>query len=120
MKGEKLENIDAYISTFSEEIQLILTSIRKRINSIAPKAEESMSYGMPAFKLNGKPLIYFGGYKNHIGFYALPSGNVAFKKELANYKTGKGSIQFPLEKPMPWKLIEKIVKFRMEEIQSKN
>ncbi len=74
---------------------------------------------MPAFKLNGKPLVYFGGYKNHIGFYALPSGNEAFQKELSNYKTGKGSIQFPLEKEMPWKLIEKIVKFRMEEINQK-
>jgi uncharacterized protein YdhG (YjbR/CyaY superfamily) len=101
-------------------VQIILKKIRETVLKTTPNAIESISYGMPAFKLNGKPLVYFAAYKNHIGFYALPSGNEAFQKELANYKTGKGSIQFPLDKEMPWKLIEEIVKFRAKEIQQKS
>ena len=119
MNSQKTDSINSYIETFPGNVQEILQELREIIKKTTPNSEESISYGMPAFKLNGKPLVYFGGYKNHIGFYALPSGNEAFQKELSNYKTGKGSIQFPLEKEMPWKLIEKIVKFRMEEINQK-
>ncbi len=119
MNSNKPENIDLYIETFPENVQEILQKLRKVIKKISPNSEETISYGMPAFKYNGKPLVYFGGYKNHIGFYALPSGNEAFQKELLNYKTGKGSIQFSLEKDIPWELIEDIVKFRVKEIQQK-
>ena len=119
MNSNKPKNIDLYIETFPKNVREILQMVRDTIKKSAPNSVESISYGMPAFKLNGKPLVYFGGYKNHIGFYALPSGNEAFQKELLNYKTGKGSIQFSLEKDIPWELIEDIVKFRVEEIQQK-
>lgn len=119
MKISKPENINEYINLFPKDSATILQLIRNRIKKVSPNAVETISYGMPAFKVNGKPVVYFAGYKNHIGFYALPSGNEAFKKELLNFKTGKGSIQFPLEKEMPWKLIDEIVKFRLKEIQQK-
>jgi len=80
----------------------------------APDAVESISYAMPAYKLNGKPLVYFAGYKNHIGFYATPTGHEAFKEELSKYKQGKGSVQFPVDEPMPLDLIRRIVAFRVE------
>jgi uncharacterized protein YdhG (YjbR/CyaY superfamily) len=79
----------------------------------APGAVESISYGMPAYKLNGKPLVYFAAFKNHIGFYATPTGHEAFAKELSIYKQGKGSVQFPVNKPMPLKLVAEMVKFKV-------
>ncbi|WP_245577806.1 iron chaperone [Gelidibacter mesophilus] len=82
-----------------------------------PQSEEAISYNLPAFKLKNKVLVYFAAFKTHIGFYALPSGNAAFQNELSSYKTGKGSIQFPINQKMPFKLIVKIVKFRIEEIE---
>ncbi len=118
MKNQPV-TLDQYIETFPEPVREVLQALRKTIQKMAPKAVETMSYGMPAYKINGKPLVYFAAYKNHIGFYALPSGNAAFQKKLANYKTGKGSIQFPLEVEMPWNLIESIVSFRMKEIANK-
>lgn len=78
-------------------------------------ATEEIVYGMPGYKTNGKPLVYFAGYKNHIGFYATPSGHEAFQKELSKYKQGKGSVQFPLNQPIPFDLIEQIVRFRVDE-----
>lgn len=78
-------------------------------------ATEEIVYGMPGYKTNGKPLVYFAGYKNHIGFYATPSGHEAFQKELSKYKQGKGSVQFPLNQTIPFDLIEQIVRFRVEE-----
>jgi uncharacterized protein YdhG (YjbR/CyaY superfamily) len=120
MEAKNYKNTEEYILQFPKDVQIILKKIREIVLKTTPNAIESISYGMPAFKLNGKPLVYFAAYKNHIGFYALPSGNEAFQKELANYKTGKGSIQFPLDKEMPWKLIEEIVKFRAKEIQQKS
>ena len=81
----------------------------------APNAIESISYGMPAYKLNGKPLVYFAGYKHHIGFYATPSGHSEFAKELANYKEGKGSVQFPIKEKFPYDLIKRMVAFRVKE-----
>ncbi|MDC8001450.1 DUF1801 domain-containing protein [Aequorivita todarodis] len=117
MQNSNPKNTDEYISPFPKKVGDILKRLRKTIKRAAPTGVETMSYGMPAFKLKGKPLVYFAGYKNHIGFYALPSGNEAFQKELLNYKTGKGSIQFPISEEIPWKLIRDIVKFRTKEIE---
>jgi uncharacterized protein YdhG (YjbR/CyaY superfamily) len=112
-------NVDAYIQEFEGETRERLTTTRKLILDTAPQAEESISYGMPAYKVNGKPLVYFGGYKSHIGFYATPTGHKAFEKELSKYKQGKGSVQFPLDEPLPEKLIREIVLFRLAENQAK-
>lgn len=120
MNPEKPVDIDAYNALFPEDIQMILNRVRSAIKDSAPFAVETISYGMPSFKLNGKSLVYFAAFKNHLGFYALPTGNTAFKKELLKYKTGKGSIQFPLNQPIPYSLISKIVKFRVKEVTSKN
>jgi uncharacterized protein YdhG (YjbR/CyaY superfamily) len=109
--------IDQYIDTFPPEVQTHLRKIRGLIFEIAPDAEEAMAYGMPGYKTQGKPLVYFAGYKNHIGLYALPTGHAAFAAELAGYKQGKGSVQFPLNKPMPFDLIERIIRFRYTENQ---
>ena len=109
------KNVEEYIASFPLGTQTILEQVRAIIKGAAPAAEESVSYAMPAYKLNGKPLVYFAGYKNHIGFYATPSGHEAFKEDLSVYKQGKGSVQFPLNKPMPLDLIERITKFRVEE-----
>jgi uncharacterized protein YdhG (YjbR/CyaY superfamily) len=110
----KPTNIEAYIASFPTDVQEQLEQVRAAVKKAAPAAEETISYGMPAFKLNGA-LVYFAAFKAHIGFYALPSGNAAFIKELSSYKMGKGSIQFPLDKPMPLDLIGQIVKFRTKE-----
>jgi uncharacterized protein YdhG (YjbR/CyaY superfamily) len=107
-------DIDSYIAEQAAEVRERLEKIRQVVKTSAPKAEEVISYGMPAFKYHGM-LVYFAAFKNHIGFYALPSGNDAFQKELSVYKQGKGSIQFPLDKPIPLTLIKKIVKFRVKE-----
>ncbi len=101
-----------YIQSFPEPVQIILEQIRSVIKEQAPEAEESISYGMPAYKIKGKPLVYFAGYKNHIGFYATPTGHEAFAEELSKYKQGKGSVQFPLNQPIPFDLIKRIVVFR--------
>ncbi|MCD6018067.1 MAG: hypothetical protein K0S53_1188 [Bacteroidetes bacterium] len=108
------KDIDSYILKQDESVQPILEKLRSAIKSVAPKAEEVISYNMPAFKYHGM-LVYFAAYKNHIGFYSLPSGHNAFKEELSNYKQGKGSVQFPLDKPLPLTLIKKMVKFRVKE-----
>lgn len=112
MKIAKAANVDEYISTFPKSTQNVLEQVRKTIKKAAPAVEESISYAMPAYKLNGKPLVYFAGYENHVGLYATPSGHAAFQEELSKYKQGKGSVQFPLEEPMPLDLITRIVKFR--------
>lgn len=112
----KPANVDAYIQTFPLEVQEVLNSIRRLVRETVPDAVESIAYGMPAYKLAGKPLVYFGGYKNHIGLYATPTGHSAFAGELAKYKQGKGSVQFPLSEPMPFDLITRMVKFRADEL----
>jgi len=89
------------------------------IQTAVPEAEEAISYGMPTFKLNGKNLVHFAAWKNHIGFYATPSGNVAFKKELSKYEGAKGSVKFPFDEPIPYALIKKIVVFRVKETKQK-
>lgn len=111
-----MKTIDEYIAKFPQDVQQVLEKIRQVIHETAPEASEGISYQMPAFKLNGKNLVYFAAWKNHIGFYATPSGNEAFKKELSAYKGAKGSVQFPFNEPMPYDLIKKIVKFRIQEV----
>ncbi|HEY5583293.1 MAG TPA: DUF1801 domain-containing protein [Ruminiclostridium sp.] len=108
------ESIDEYIIKFPPEIQKILRMLRKVIKESAPEAEEKISYQMPTFVLHGN-LVHFAAHKNHMGFYPTPSGIDAFKHELSEYKGAKGSIQFPLEKSIPYELISKIVKFRVAE-----
>lgn len=115
MAIKKAKNIDEYISAFPKDVQNILELIRSTIKKAAPAAQETISYSIPTFTLNGIYLVYFAAYKNHIGFYATPTGHTAFVNELAKYKQGKGSVQFPLNKPMPVSLITKIVKFRIKE-----
>ena len=114
----KPATIDEYIAGFPKDVQKALQEVRETIHKAAPKAEETISYAMPAFKQNGN-LVYFAAWKEHIGFYATPTGNSEFKKDLAGYKTSKGAIQFPLDKPMPVQLITKIVKFRVKENEEK-
>jgi uncharacterized protein YdhG (YjbR/CyaY superfamily) len=106
---------DEYIAGFPDDIRLILNQVRFTIQQAAPNAEESIGYGMPAYKTHGKPLVYFAAFKNHIGFYATPTGHVEFAKELSKYKQGKGSVQFPLVQPIPYDLITQIVEFRVVE-----
>jgi len=108
-------SVNEYITSFPIEIQDILVNIRNIILDASPDVEESISYGMPAYKYLKKPLVYFAANKNHIGFYATPTGHQAFAKELSTYKQGKGSVQFPYSSPMPHELIAEIVKFRVEE-----
>lgn len=110
-----IKTIDEYIVTFPKDIQDILGKIREIIKKAAPQAQESINYGMPAYKLNKKPLVYFAAFSKHIGFYATPSGHEAFKEDLSKYKQGKGSVQFPLDQPIPFELIERIVEFRVKE-----
>ena len=108
------QTIDEYIDGFPPDVQKILQKIRKTIHEAAPEATEKISYQMPTFYLKGN-LVHFAGFKEHIGFYPVPTGIEKFKKELSVYKQGKGSVQFPLDRPMPYDLITKIVKFRVKE-----
>ena len=110
-------DVSTYIASAPKNIQKTLKQIRATIKAAAPKAVESMSYGMPAYKLNGKPLAYFAGFKAHIGFYATPSGHLTFAKQLAKYKQGKGSVQFPLDKSVPLTLISRMVKFNAKKLK---
>ena len=107
-------SIDEYIATFPEDTQKILKELRKTIKAAAPKAEEKISYQMPTFALHGN-LVHFAAFKNHIGFYPTPSGIQEFKDELSIYEGAKGSVKFPIDRPLPLKLISKIVKFRVAE-----
>ena len=107
-----IKTIDEYIAQFPKEVQVLLEKMRTIIHKAAPKAEEAMAYGIPTFKLNGN-LVHFGGYKSHIGFYPAPSGIEEFKKELAKHEGSKGTIRFPLDKPLPATLITQVVKFRV-------
>jgi uncharacterized protein YdhG (YjbR/CyaY superfamily) len=112
MMTGKYETIDEYIALFPKDVQVKLNQVRATISKAAPKAVEAIKYGIPTFVLNGN-LVHFGGYKTHIGFYPSPGGIVEFKKDLARYKGGKGTVQFPLDEPIPVALITKIVKYRV-------
>jgi uncharacterized protein YdhG (YjbR/CyaY superfamily) len=114
MKTDAPNSIGAYISTYPKDVQAILQQVRETIHKAAPEAEEAIAYGIPTFKLNGN-LVHFGGWKSHIGFYPAPSGTKEFEKELSKYEGAKGSVKFPLDQPIPYTLISKIVKFRMKE-----
>ena len=117
MKSKKVHfnSIDEYIATFPEDVQKILEELRATVKAAAPEAGEKISYGIPTFTLNGKYLIYFAGWKNHISIYPISSGTEAFNKEVSKYVEGKGTLKFPIDKPLPLKLITKIVKFRVAE-----
>lgn len=110
----KPKNIDEYIAAFPEDIQVMLAELRATIQAAAPAAEEKISYQMPTFALNGN-LVHFAAFKNHIGLYPAPTGLEAFQEELSVYKTGKGSVQFPIDQPLPLDLIRKIVQYRVAE-----
>lgn len=118
-KDTKNDPVTEFISKYPDDNRKILTKIRQVIKKAAPKAQEAMAYGIPTFKLNGN-LVHFSGFKKHIGFFPAPSAIIAFKKELAAYKTTKGTIQFPLDKPIPYMLITKIVKYRVKENNALN
>lgn len=112
----KPETIDEYVSGFSEAVQAILQQVRQAIHQAAPNATEAISYAIPTFKLRDKNLIHFAAFNDHIGLYATPAGHAIFAEELSRYKSGKGSVQFPLDEPMPLDLIKRIVRFRVEQV----
>jgi len=112
------KNIDEYISLQPRDKQELLKKVRETIKNAAPDAVESISYTMPSYKFNGKPVVYFALNKNHLGFYATPSANIAFREELKGYKSSKGAVQFPFDRPVPYELIHKMVLFKMNEILS--
>lgn len=114
-----IQTVESYISTFPEPVQVMLNQIRQTILHQAPGATEGMAYGIPAYKTNKKPLVYFAAFPNHIGFYATPTGHSQFAAGLAPYKQGKGSVQFPLDQALPLDLIARIVAFRVEENNQK-
>ena len=114
MERNNISDIDSYIAGFSEEIREILIKVRETIKQAAPEAKETLSYQIPTFILKGN-LVHFAAYKNHVGFYPTPSGIERFKDELSVYKGAKGSVQFPIDKKIPYDLISKIVKFRVKE-----
>ena len=116
MKSYK--DIDSYIKTFPNDVQIILKKVRDTIKKSAPKSVETISYGIPTFDLNGKHIVHFAGYKSHIGFYPASSGVEAFKNEISKYKWSKGTVQFPIDKPIPFGLITKITKFRVKEVKN--
>ena len=112
--GSTPQTINQYIALFPREVQVILEKVRATIKAAAPEAEETISYRIPTFTLHGN-LVHFAAFKNHIGFYPAPTGIVKFQKELSAYEGAKGSVKFPLAKPIPLGLIRKIVKFRVKE-----
>ena len=115
----KPKTIDDYLETVPASVRPIMQEIRRTIASMAPEAAETISYDMPTFKLKGRNLIHFGAWADHIGIYPVPSGSEAFNKELAPYVTGKGTIQFPLSKPIPYPLLKQIVALRIEDVEKK-
>ena len=110
--------MDEYIDVFPENVKTILHQLRQTIKEAAPEARETINYQMPTFALHGN-LVHFAAFKNHIGFYPTPSGIEAFKKELSSYKSAKGSVQFPIDQPLPLPLIRKIVEYRVKENEAR-
>jgi uncharacterized protein YdhG (YjbR/CyaY superfamily) len=114
----KIGSIDEYIETFPESVQTLLRQVQRTIKAAASQAGEKISYGIPTFTLNGKYLIYFAGWKHHISIYPIPTGDDAFQQEIAPYISGKGTLKFPIDQPIPLKLITKIVKLKVAENSS--
>ena len=114
----QFKTMDEYINTFPEHVQRILNELRQTIKEVAPQAEETINYQIPTFALNGN-LVHFAAFRNHIGFYPTPSGIEAFKKELSQYEMAKGSVQFPIDQPLPLPLIRRIVQYRVKENQER-
>lgn len=115
MAKTNFQTIDEYIGTFPKSVRVILENLRRTIRNTIPGAEETISYQIPTFKLQGNYVVYFAAWKRHISLYPVPKGNEAFKKALSQYQTGKGTLRFSLEKPLPLRLIQKIVKYRVNE-----
>lgn len=109
-------NVDSYIKGFDGIIGERLRAMRKIVTDSAPDAIEEFSYGLVGYKLNGKPLVYFGGFPHHTGFYATPNGHEAFKDDFSKYKQGKGSVQFPHDQPLPIELVRKVVEYRKKHL----
>lgn len=118
MPRRQFKNMDEYFATFPKNVQDSLEKLRRVIRESAPQSEETISYGIPTFKLNGN-LVHFAAFKNHLGFYPTPSAITAFKKGLSPYKQAKGSVQFPWDKPIPFDLVKKIVAYRVKEVSGK-
>lgn len=110
-------SVEEYLSGFDGDVRARLDRMRDVIRAAAPDAVESMAYGMPAYKLDGKPLVYFAGYARHVGFYATPNGHEAFAQEFSRYAQGKGSVQFPHTEPLPTDLVRRVVEFRRATIR---
>ena len=119
VQTKNFKTIDEYVETFPEDVQSILGKLRVTVKKAAPEAVESISYQMPTFKLDKQRLVYFSAWKNHIGFYSIPEGDETFRKELSPYSGEKGSLRFPLDKPIPYDLVKKVVVLRVKEIREK-
>ena len=117
---KQAKDIDAYIDDYPKPMKGLFKKIRQVVQVAAPKAEETIKYGIPTFVLDGKNLVHFGGFKNHVGFYPTPSAMAEYKKDLSKYESGKGSVQFPLSRPLPLNLIKKIVKYRIQEVSARS
>jgi uncharacterized protein YdhG (YjbR/CyaY superfamily) len=116
---KKFETIEEYIESFPKDVQMILNKLRDTVRKAAPRATESISYDMPTFKIEGKRLVYFSAWKNHIGFYSIPKGDKTFRRQISPYQGEKGSLRFSLEKPIPYDLVSKIVRLRLKEVQDR-
>ena len=111
-----MSEVDEYINQFEGEAKSRLLKLREIIKSEAPEADEGFMYGLVGYKFNKKPLVYFGAFPRHIGFYATPEGHAGFADELSKYKQGKGSVQFPLDKPLPEDLVKRMVSFKKQQL----
>lgn len=111
----KPRTIDEYTAAFPSATQKLLEQVRHAVRQVAPAATETISYGIPTFQLEGKSLVHYAGFEHHIGLYATPDGHEEFESELSRYKRGKGSVQFPLDEPLPIELIKRIVQFRVKQ-----
>ena len=120
VKKSILNEVDKYIADFPEDVQQRLQQMRETILKVIPDADEKIGYGIPTYKVNGKNLVHFGGFKNHVGFYPTPSGITSFDKELAPYKKSKGSVNFSHNQKLPLSLVTKIVRFRLKALKDKS
>ena len=111
----KFDSVDQYIAAFPVETQALLEELRAAIRAVAPRVAETITYNMPTFELNGRRLVYFSAWKHHIGLYPVPAGDDQFQKEISQYRSAKSSLNFPIDKPLPVKLIRRFVKFRIAE-----